>query len=77
MMIYAPRDEMEVETVVDIVCAAAWWVSGINIGTITGRDFKQERLLDVEVDAEAQAACWGCRKRLCQKVDVGQMVGKA
>ena len=77
VMIYAPRDEKEIEIVVEIVCAAAWWVSGINVGTITGLELKDQRLRDIDVDAEAQATCWGCRKRLCQREDVDQMVAKA
>ncbi|KAF2496361.1 hypothetical protein BU16DRAFT_375546 [Lophium mytilinum] len=77
IMIYAPREEAEVALVMEIVCAAAWWVSGVVVGEETGMGLKEERLRDVDVDAEAQAACWGCRRRLCQTAEVDQMVGSA
>jgi len=77
IMIYAPRDEAEVALVMEIVCAAAWWVSGVVVGAGQEIGLKEERLQDVEGDAEAQAPCWGCRRRLCQTDEVDQMVGNA
>ena len=32
VMVYAPRDERELRCVLEIVRAAAWWVSGDGIG---------------------------------------------
>jgi hypothetical protein len=76
IMVYAPRDELEVALVMEVVCAAAWWVSGVVVDGVEG-GVKEERVVDGQVDAEAQAPCWGCRKRLCQTDQVDQMVGNA
>ncbi|KAF2761505.1 hypothetical protein EJ05DRAFT_482382 [Pseudovirgaria hyperparasitica] len=40
MMVYAPREEEDVRVLVEIVSAAAWWVSGRKIG---GRDDENGR----------------------------------
>lgn len=36
VMVYAPRSEEDITTVVEIVSAAAWWVSGRRIGETSG-----------------------------------------
>ena len=32
LMVYTPREESEVETLMDIVKAAGWWVGGVDLG---------------------------------------------
>lgn len=32
VMVYAPRDESEIPTVMEIVKAAGWWVGGVDLG---------------------------------------------
>lgn len=32
IMVYAPREEAEVQTVMEIVKAGAWWVGGVDLG---------------------------------------------
>ena len=31
VMVYAPRDESQIKTVMEIVRAAAWWVGGVDL----------------------------------------------
>ena len=31
VMVYAPRDESQIKTVMEIVKAAAWWVGGVDL----------------------------------------------
>lgn len=31
MMVYAPRDEAELEVVKEIVAAACWWIGGVDV----------------------------------------------
>lgn len=38
VMVYAPRHESEVETVMEIVRAGAWWVGGVDLATTEGLD---------------------------------------
>ena len=40
VMVYAPRQESEVETVMEIVKAGAWWVGGVDLAQAeeVGRD---------------------------------------
>ncbi|KAL2221113.1 hypothetical protein M432DRAFT_257378 [Thermoascus aurantiacus ATCC 26904] len=60
VMVYAPRDEEELRCVMEIVRAAAWWVSGTELR----RDVEQngsnlQELKDVVQDAEVRV-CEGC-----------------
>ena len=36
VMIYAPREESEITTVIEIVRAAGWWVGGVDLGETNG-----------------------------------------
>lgn len=69
MMVYAPQDEREVETVVEIVCAAVWWVSGISV-----RKGRKDSGVDVMEEKETGAAELSCGPAQCQ---VGGTLQKA
>ncbi|THC98761.1 hypothetical protein EYZ11_001740 [Aspergillus tanneri] len=43
VMVYAPRDADELETVLEIIRAAAWWVSGAELQGSGGRMQKECR----------------------------------
>jgi hypothetical protein len=65
VLVYAPRDEDEVEIVMKIVAASIWWVSGIDVnGDETG---PRRRSADVEAVGKAMAdsECWTCKMRSC------------
>ena len=36
VMIYAPREEKDIETVMRIVKAGSWWVGGVDLGSMQG-----------------------------------------
>ncbi|EOD44309.1 hypothetical protein UCRNP2_8978 [Neofusicoccum parvum UCRNP2] len=78
VMVYAPRDEEEVEVVARIVGAAVWWVSGVCVGKEGVRDDRarsesDERVVETvrETDGEPEWAgkpmperfCLGCRQK--------------
>ena len=48
-MVYAPRNEEEVEVVRKIVAAAVWWVGGVDVDQKFGED-AEERLSEVEME---------------------------
>ena len=51
MMIYAPRDEAELEVVKQIVVAACWWVGGVDVNGKLQADPPVERRMGCsEVD---------------------------
>lgn len=43
VLVYAPRQESDVETVVEIVKAGAWWVGGVDLATTKGCNVNEER----------------------------------
>jgi hypothetical protein len=56
VMVYAPRNEEEIEIVMCIVKAAAWWVGGVDVdgvGETSGRlQTIEERKGEVEYDCQ-------------------------
>lgn len=76
-LIYAPRDELEVEIVMRIVAASIWWVSGIDVnGEEAG---PRRRSADVSSVGEAMEGqeCWACKAHACGSNKVEKMTGKA
>ncbi|KAH7414460.1 hypothetical protein DE146DRAFT_601067 [Phaeosphaeria sp. MPI-PUGE-AT-0046c] len=67
VLVYAPRSEHEVETVMGVVAASIWWVSGIDVhGDEAGQ---RRRSRDVEAVSKAmegkESECWACRVKAC------------
>ncbi|KAF2182258.1 hypothetical protein K469DRAFT_587152 [Zopfia rhizophila CBS 207.26] len=83
VLVYAPRSDEEVETVVRIVDAGVWWVSGVDVRKerIENLEKEQRRMKDVggeNVTREvSQKECWACRVHGCGRGGVGRMVGDA
>jgi hypothetical protein len=74
VLVYAPRDYAEVDTVMRIVAASIWWVSGIDVeGDGEG---VRRRSADVGV-MEKMAECWTCKMRACGGGKVEKMTGDA
>lgn len=42
VMVYTPRTERDVETVMNIVRAAAWWVGGVDLGLGTTDGLRED-----------------------------------
>ena len=42
-MVYAPREEDEIPTVMEIVKAAGWWVGGVDLGDSKDQDPSKAR----------------------------------
>ncbi|CBX92569.1 hypothetical protein IAQ61_006042 [Plenodomus lingam] len=65
MLIYAPRDEAEVEIVLHIIAAAVWWASGVDINS--DEEGSRRKSTDVEVIGKAmkQSECWACKAQRC------------
>ncbi|PSN59730.1 hypothetical protein BS50DRAFT_449851, partial [Corynespora cassiicola Philippines] len=57
-LVYAPRDEAEVEVVMHIVAAAVWWVSGIDVER-KGERADREVAAGIVQEAQAmESECW-------------------
>lgn len=52
-MVYAPRNEEEVEIVRRIVAAAVWWVGGVDVDQKFGED-AEEPLSEYEKEVQAR-----------------------
>ena len=77
VLIYAPRDEQEVDIVMKIVAASIWWVSGIDVnGNELG---PRRRSADVEAVGRAMEGneCWACKAHACGAGKVEKMTGDA
>jgi hypothetical protein len=77
VLIYAPRDEAEVEVVLRIVAASIWWVSGIDVnGEENG---PRRRSKDVEAVGRSMEGreCWACKAHGCGGRSVEKMTGEA
>ncbi|KAF2463211.1 uncharacterized protein BDR25DRAFT_385006 [Lindgomyces ingoldianus] len=78
VLVYAPRDEGEVEIVIRIVQAAIWWVSGVDAqgggsgDRVKGKDrgVGEEDLLRTSKENE----CWACRVHGCGRKGVEKLV---
>ncbi|KAI8936511.1 hypothetical protein NX059_006916 [Plenodomus lindquistii] len=76
MLVYAPRDEAEVEIVARVIAAGVWWASGIDV---TGDDEgSRRRSVDVRAIGEAREGteCWACKAHGCGS-KVGKLTGDA
>lgn len=56
VLVYAPRDEAEIETVVKIVSAAVWWVAGIDVQ----KEGSERRDSGADIEAFVRAKDAGC-----------------
>ncbi|KAH7095988.1 hypothetical protein FB567DRAFT_513931 [Paraphoma chrysanthemicola] len=77
VLIYAPRDEAEVDAVMRIVAASIWWVSGIDVnGEEAG---PRRRSMDVEAVGRSMEGreCWACKVHGCAGRSVEKMTGDA
>lgn len=76
-LIYAPRNEQEVETVMRIVSASIWWVSGIDVND--GATGPRKRSPDVAALGASMAGreCWTCKSQPCGPNNVEKLTGKA
>lgn len=76
-LIYAPRTEQEVETVMRIVAASVWWVSGIDVNG--GNIGPRRRSADVATIGEYLEGkeCWTCKAHACGPNNMEKMTGKA
>ncbi|KAF1944567.1 hypothetical protein EJ02DRAFT_452424 [Clathrospora elynae] len=62
VLVYAPRDETEVETVTRIVAAGIWWVSGIDVnGEDVGPRRKSAYIAAVGEAMEGKDEFWACK----------------
>ena len=77
VLIYAPREEAEVDIVMKIVAASVWWVSGIDVnGDDAG---PRRRSADVAAVGEAMRGneCWACKVHGCGGRKVETLAGDA
>jgi len=73
VLVYAPRNEKEIELVMDIISAAVWWVSGVDVK----KDGAEKRGLDTYVGdyVASQDECKACRRHTCGSKAVEKMTG--
>ncbi|KAK8196230.1 hypothetical protein BKA81DRAFT_305280 [Phyllosticta paracitricarpa] len=77
LMVYAPRDEAEMDVVERIVKASVWWVSGVSVGetSVDGRARSEadDRAVGVarqqesrrdDVAKQMDGFCLGCRRKM-------------
>lgn len=61
VLIYAPRDESEVDVVMGIVAASIWWVSGIDVqGDETGVRRRSRDVEGARKEVVETGDCWAC-----------------
>jgi len=61
VLVYAPREEGEVEVVMEIVAASVWWVSGIDVnGDEAGMRKRSAHVEAVGRAVGVQRECWSC-----------------
>ncbi|ORY09107.1 hypothetical protein BCR34DRAFT_384168 [Clohesyomyces aquaticus] len=78
VLVYAPREEREVETVVKVVEAAVWWVSGVDVRREDGESVKERGVGDEDaLRASRRNECWACKMHGCGNKNVEKMVGSA
>ncbi|KAF2240512.1 hypothetical protein BU26DRAFT_525977 [Trematosphaeria pertusa] len=77
VLIYAPRNEQEIEVVMRIIAAGVWWVAGIDVHK-DGRD-RRDSGADAEapLSAQAETECHACRVHGCGRKSVEKMTGDA
>ncbi len=77
VLVYAPRDEAEVDIVMRIVAASIWWVSGIDVHK--DEEDPRRRTPDAEVLGRTveRNKCWSCKLHGCGGGQVAKMTGNA
>ncbi|KAF1837260.1 hypothetical protein BDW02DRAFT_566314 [Decorospora gaudefroyi] len=77
VLVYAPRDEQEVEIVTRIVAAGVWWVSGVDVNG--EEEGPRRKSADVGAIGEESKGnkCWTCKMNACGRNEVEQMTGQA
>jgi hypothetical protein len=79
VLLYAPRNEAEVEVAMKVVAASVWWVSGIDVNKqdldrrASARGLDEETLKKTMEENE----CWACRVHGCGKGSKDKMIGAA
>jgi hypothetical protein len=77
VLVYAPRDEAEVEITRKIIAAGVWWVSGIDVnGEEEGPRRKSADVEAIEGEMK-QDECWACRMNKCGNNKAERMTGDA
>ncbi|KAG9186741.1 hypothetical protein G6011_09849 [Alternaria panax] len=77
MLVYAPRDEEEVEVVAKVIAAGIWWVSGVDVnGDEVGPGKRSADVAAIKKEMEGNE-CWACRVNGCGGKKVDKMMGDA
>jgi len=77
MLVYAPRDEAEVEVVAKVIAAGIWWVSGVDVnGDAEGPRRKSADVAAIGEEMEGKE-CWACRVNGCGANQVEKMTSEA
>ena len=77
MLIYAPRDEEEVEVVARIIAAGIWWVSGVDVnGDEVGPRRRSADVAAIGKEMEGNE-CWTCRVNNCGGSQVEKLTSDA
>ncbi|RMZ68910.1 glutamate-1-semialdehyde -aminomutase [Pyrenophora seminiperda CCB06] len=75
VLVYAPRNEEEVEIIEKCIAAAVWWVSGIDIhGDAEGPRRKSADFGAMARERQADE-CWSCKMKGCRVNTVEKMTG--
>ncbi|KAF2019082.1 hypothetical protein BU24DRAFT_112186 [Aaosphaeria arxii CBS 175.79] len=82
VLVYAPREEADLEVLMEVVGAAVWWVSGLDVKGRGGEgDGEGERRREADVGeirkAREENECWSCRVHGCGRRTVEGMVDDA
>lgn len=66
MLVYAPRNQEEIELVMEIISAAVWWVSGVDVK----KDGAEKRILKTYVGdyVASQNDCKACGSKAVEKM---------
>jgi hypothetical protein len=75
VLVYAPRDEAEVEIMAKFIAASVWWVSGIDVNG--DEEGPRRKSADVGVIGTEMKGteCWACRINKCGSNKVEKMAG--
>jgi hypothetical protein len=77
MLVYAPRDEAEVDIVTRIIAAGVWWISGIDVnGDEEGPRRKSADVGAIGREMEGKE-CWTCKTNACGRNEVEKMTSDA
>jgi len=77
VLVYAPRNEQDLEVVMKIVHASIWWVSGVDVeGDEIG---PRRRSADVEAVGKSMEGrdYWACQGHACATGQVEKLTGQA